>query len=205
MGSRRKISAVLADFDSEVNRLKKLDVRNQREFASNKAQLHLGTEAVYFRLFRAFENYLEDVFVLYVMQARSIRGKTYASYLRPKNYAHARELLRSGKPFLDWANPEVVIERSEIYIQSGGPIKATLSSVTNDLLDMKAIRNHIAHNSEESRSTFHRRVRRTRGTLPPARYSPAEHLLAQNGSSGVYFLEYYMQRLSNVADLIAER
>lgn len=207
--ARRKIGPVLADFLGELRSLSRLDAKNQKQLAasSKRAQLVLSTEAIFFRAFRAYENFLEDVFVLYTLEKPTLRGTVSKSYIQAENFNHARELLRSGKRFLDWTNPETVIERAETFVKGGGTIKSVVASAKQDLLDMKAVRNHIAHNSEESRAPFEKLIRRVRGTTPIRPLLPGDHLLAQvqGGPSGRYYLDYYLDRLSEIAEAIVEK
>lgn len=205
--ARRQVSAVLKDFAKEIGYLDKLDANNQVELASKRVQLVLATEAIFFRAFRAYENFLEDVFVLYVMEKPSLAGKKCSSFLRPLNFDHARDLMRSGKPFLDWTNPETVIERAETFVRGGGTVKSVVAGAKQDLLDMKICRNHIAHNSAESQKAFDKLLRRVRGTTPIQRVSPGDHLLSQvrGTSSSSYYLPYYTKRLLDISEAIAEK
>ncbi|MEZ5438670.1 MAG: hypothetical protein R3F12_10015 [Lysobacteraceae bacterium] len=207
--ARRKIAPVLADFSGELRALARLDVKNQSQLSASakRAQLVLSTEAIFFRAFRAYENFLEDAFVLYTLEKPTLRGQVPTSYLSAENFNHARELLRSGKRFLDWTNPETVIERAETFVKGGGTVKSVVASAKQDLLDMKAVRNHIAHNSEESRVPFEKLIRRVRGTTPIRPVQPGDHLLAQvrGGATGSYYLDYYLNRLSDIAEAIAEK
>ena len=207
--ARRKVSAVLKDFSDELSSLSRLDAKNQSQLSSSskRAQLMLSTEAIFFRAFRAYENFLEDVFVLFTLQKPTLRGNIAKSYLQPENFYHARELLRSGKRFIDWTDPETVIERAETFIRGGGTVKSVVVSAKQDLLDMKVVRNHIAHNSKESGIPFEKLIRRVRGTSPIQPAQPGDHLLAQvrGGPSGSYYLDYYLRRLSDVSEAIAEQ
>lgn len=205
--ARRKVSAVLVDLSDELKSLARLDAKNQAELSTKKAQLVLATEGIFFRAFRAYENFLEDVFILYVMEKPSVAGHVFSSFLKPMHFDHARELLRSGRPFLDWTNPETVMDRAETYVKDGGPIKTTLAGAKQDLLDMKAIRNHIAHNSAESQKTFDKLIRKVRGTAPMTKVAPGEHLLTQvkGAAQGTYYLLHYLDRLANISEAIAEK
>lgn len=207
--ARRKISAVTNEFSDKIRSLNHIDIRNQERHSSNgqSTELVLLTEAIFFRGFRAYENFLEDIFVLYTMEKPTIRGRVRKSYLQPKNFEHARELLSSGKRFLDWTNPETVIERAEHFLKNGGIIKNPLIGAKRDLLDMRALRNHIAHNSKESHIQFEKVVRRARGTLPVHHVRPGDHLLSQvrGGAPESYYLDYYFDRLLEISEAIAEK
>lgn len=205
--SRRKVSAALNDFSKELSYLRKIDTNNQQSLSSsaNRSQLMLTTEGLFFRAFRAYENFIEDVFILFVMEKPTISGNVVKSYLRPDNFKHARDFLLSEKRFLDWTEPSKVIERAETFLQGGGTVKNVLVSATQDLRDMKVVRNHIAHNSNESDHQFRKLIQRVRGTYPMKRVTPADHLLSQVKRSSTHYLEYYFDVLSDVCEAIAEK
>ena len=97
MISRRKHSAVLRDFLSELHRLESFDAENQKKFNKRKLtiqQLHLLTEAIFFAAFRAYEAFLRDTFLLYCMGKAPNNRKKIKSYLSPKNFSHAEQLIQ---------------------------------------------------------------------------------------------------------------
>ena len=201
--ARLKMSAVHRDFERELNTLLRLDRHNQSRTELNKKQLILLTEGVFLAAFRAFENFLEESFLLYTLEKQGLSGRKPRSFLKPRSYNHSRELVRSSMPFLDWANPETVIQRAETYLQNGGPIKTVLAGAKHDLLDMKILRNQIAHNSSESRSQYKKMLRRIYGTIPLSIPPPGWHLLKQK-TSRVHYLYYYITRLLDIGRAISQ-
>jgi len=201
--ARLKISAVYRDFKRELNTLLRLDKHNQSRSELNNKQLILLTECVFLAAFRAFENFLEESFLLYTLEKQGLSGRKPRSFLKPQNYNHSRDLVRSSMPFLDWANPETVIQRAETYLQNGGPIKTVLAGAKQDLLDMKILRNQIAHNSSESSRQYEKMLRRIYGTTPLCTPPPGRHLLNQKTSS-MHYLHYYITRLLNVGSAISQ-
>lgn len=180
---RRRISAVLRDFQVELERLEKYDSGNQRNFSSNqsnklsKEQLYLLTESIFFAAFRAYEGFVRDVFLLYCLEKPTVSGRKVKSYIRPKNFAHAEEIIQSSMPFLDWTSPHTVVERAELYLKDGFPIKLAYTSHLNKLTNFKKVRNHIAHNSKESLSTYKKVLKEHYGTIPLHIPTPGEFLL----------------------------
>ncbi len=124
------------------------------------------------------------------------------SYLNPKNYKHSRDLLLSSMPFIDWTNPETVMQRAEIYLKDGEPIKSILSGAKRDLLDMKILRNHIAHNSAESNRQYEKMLRRIYGVAPLNTMTPGKHLI-QIKTGSVHYLNYNINRLLDIGRAIA--
>jgi hypothetical protein len=183
---RRKVSAAQSAFVEEIDRLARFDAENQRRFGAmlgranglSRKQLHLLTESVFFAAFREYETFVRDIFLLYCLEKVPGSGKRVRSFLKPKNFAHAEQLIQSSMPFLDWTNPTTVIERAELYLRDGFPVKLPLTTNQDSLRDYKRIRNHIAHNSPQSMDDYKKVVRKHFITLPLVIPSPGEFLLS---------------------------
>ena len=205
--SRKKHSTVLKEFQKEINRLEKFDSDNQTNFRTgnlSRKQLHLLTESIFFAAFRAYQNFIRDTFLLYCV-GKSTRGqKKSCSFLQPKNYRHAEYLLQSGMPFLDWASPDTVIQRAELYLKNNVPIKLIYTSHLEFLRSCKLLRNHIAHNSKESLEGYKKVLRSHYGTIPLTVPSPGEFLLvSEKRNISKYKLLAYLDGLNQMAsDLI---
>ncbi len=168
MVARRKISASFANFDSEITRLLALDTQNQTRYRAGPGrpnasvitttQLHIITEGVFNRAFRSFESFLEEVFVLYSMEKRSRGGRHSLAYISPKSNEHAIQMMQSGMNFLQWNSPDTIIQRAELYLKDGFPIKESITINRTILRDVRHVRNHIAHNSRDSQAKFNTRA-----------------------------------------------
>jgi len=188
--SRRKVSAVRRDFHAELNRLRRFDAVNQERFSPysgvpqpgrlTRHQLHFLTEAVFFRAFRAYESFVRDVFLLYCLEKRPRSGARVRSSLNPRSFLHAEELIQSSRPFLDWTSPDTVIERAELYLKDGFPIKLPYTTHRETLRDFKKIRNHIAHDSKESLKRYKLVLRKHYRTIPLSIPPPGEFLLVRD-------------------------
>ena len=105
--ARRKLQPVLGDFKAEIQRLKSLDSQTQQRVAAlTRHQLHLLTEANFFRAYRAFENFIREIFLLYCSGKNTISGGIVTSYLKPVDFNHTEKLIKSGLRHLDWFNPD---------------------------------------------------------------------------------------------------
>jgi hypothetical protein len=178
--TRRKISTVLKDFHKELKRLEIFDSQNQKNFLKgnlSKQQLHLLTEAIFFAAFRAYEGFIRDIFLLYCMEKKPRTGKRVKSYLSPKSFNHAENLIQSSMPFLDWVSPDTVIERAELYLEEGFPVKLPYTTNLLALRTFRRIRNHIAHNSSASLEEFKKVLKDHYGTIPMNIPKPGEFLL----------------------------
>ncbi len=197
-GARRKVSAPLNEFHAEIDRLLQFDAANQANFSTNgtlsKRQLQILTESIFFTAFRAYENFIRDVFLLYCQEKTPPSGIRIKSYLKPINFAHAEQLIKSSMRFLDRNNPEDLINRAELYLKDGYPIKIPYSANIEILRDMKFVRNHIAHNSEESLMKYKNVLKKHFGVVPLNIPQPGDFLLLQHRTKTTkYYLVVYLE------------
>ncbi len=179
---RRKISAVLNDLQKTIKIYERYDSENQKTFSSQhsnltKMQLYLLTESIYFSSYRVFEGFLRDTFLLFCMGRKTLSGNQVFSYLNPKNFSHAENLIKSSMRFLDWFSPEELIKRSELYLKDGYPFKTPIATNLQSLREFKIIRNHIAHDSNESLSAYKKIIMNHFATIPLTIPLPGEYLL----------------------------
>ena len=204
---RRKPSAVLRDFIASLDRYIKFDTENQIAFSSgtsgnkiSKQQLHFLTESIFFSTFREYENFIRDIFLLYTLEKPHSSGIAVRSYLKPKDFLHAESLIKSSMPFLDWASPDVVIERSEIYLKNGFPLKLPYTSNLSPLRDYKKIRNHISHNSLESLAGYKKVIKNHFGVIPLNMPTPGEFLLMHKRRSTKYIIQEFFELVRQLAN-----
>lgn len=205
-----KPSNCLSSLKKEISILREIDDKNQRLFAVSmtktnsqgitKVQMDYLTEAVFFAAFRAYEQFLRNIFIIYCCGVHSGKRRLVRSYLQPRSIQHAEELIQSSMPFLDWSSPDTLLERSETYLKDGYPIKAAIATNLIILKELKKIRNHIAHMSKESLEEFKKVVKNHYGTLPLKIPRPGEFLILQSRrTSGCCYLREYMQIIESVA------
>ena len=126
MTVRTRITASHRCLLKQLTSLRKLDQENQKRINPStggltkgklsKQQFHMLTENVFFSAFRSYENFIEEVFILYCLGKKTPSGKHAKPFIAPNNYTHAMELMKSSMPFLDWAKPGSIIKRSELYL-----------------------------------------------------------------------------------------
>ena len=143
---------------------------------------------------------MRDVFLLYCMGKRPFDGSTVESYLKPAGFLHTERLIRSPMRFLDWANPDNIIERSEIYLKDGFPIKLPVSSRRESLQEYRKIRNHIAHDSSESLDGYKGVLKGHYRTIPLSIPSRGEFLMVSDRADPtMYKLLKFFQELKGLA------
>ena len=179
--NRIKISACYTSFIQSINKLERFDFVNHKNFSTNKltkTQMELMIESIFFASFRSYEGFIREIFVLYCLEKQTSSKKKIKSYLKPVIFGHAESLIKSSMPFLDWLNPETVIERAEIYLENGYPIKLPYTTNLQQLRDFKTLRNHIAHNSLESEMKYEKLVRTYyNGVKPFSVPTPGQYLM----------------------------
>lgn len=203
--ARIKVSAAYNDFVKTIETLVKLDSDNQKRYSDGglltKTQIAMLTEGTYFSAYRAFENFVEETFLLYSLEKANIVGKKPKSYLNPRDYNHAFELIKSSMVHLEWNNPDHVIARAETYLKDGEPIKQVIASNRQILHDMRKIRNHIAHNSKDSLAQFKKVIQNHYGTVPLTIPRPGEYLvlMVPRMTPAKHYLLHYLENLKRVA------
>jgi hypothetical protein len=190
--NRVKISASYNSFVREIERLKKFDFSNHKKFTKKeltKSQIEFLVESVFFAAYRSYEGFLREIFLLYCMEKQSTKKPKVKSYLKPKDFEHAEQLIKSSMHFLDWTKPDNVIERAEIYLQNDGhPVKLPYTTNKLQLREFKKIRNHIAHNSIESQNDYESVVRNYFGILPLTIPTPGQYLMLTSKKKAVNYV-----------------
>lgn len=202
--NRVKVSAALNSFVSEIDRLEKFDFTNHKKFATkqlSKSQLELLVESIFFAAYRSYEGFLREVFLLYSMEKQSRKTPQVKSYLKPKDFEHAEQLIKSSMNFLDRTSPDTVIERAETYLHNGHPIKLPYSTNRTQLFQFKKIRNHIAHNSVESQNDYEKVIKAYFGVIPLKVPTPGQYLMlpSKTNAANYNLLDFFdlMRTLSN--------
>lgn len=178
--NRLKISACLNSLNSEIGRLENFNAQNQTKFGLgqlSRPQIELMVESVFFSAFRAYENFIREIFILYCLEKTTPSKGTIRSYLKPKNFEHSEQLLKSSMSFLDWNSPDTIIERAETYLENGYPIKLPYTTNLHSLRNFKKLRNHIAHDSVESEDKYINLVRSYYGYIPLSIPKPGAYLM----------------------------
>lgn len=214
MTERRKVSAVHGDFIRELDGFLRLDAQNQQRYRAgpgrpgpatlSKSQMILMTESIFTKAFSHYEMFLEELFILYTRSKSTINGKRVYSYIAPRDGKHARDMLKSNMPFLEWNSPDNIIKRCETYLKDGDPIKLSITTHSARLQTMRSIRNAIAHRSSEATVKYNNVVRAEMRASPLHPLQPGEFLLMVDPvNPPAYFLLSYLDILRNVANVAA--
>ncbi len=161
-------------------------------------------ESAFLKIFIAWETFLEQSFIDYLMGEPSINNQRPARWAHPMNRSHANQLLIGTQKYVDWANPEITRKLSKIYFHEGYVFNTHLGAVNNDLLDLKTIRNSAAHLSSSTSDRLDALSTRLLGR-PCLNYNAYKLLFSINplSTSGNTILFHYLDILDLSAEIIA--
>jgi hypothetical protein len=103
------------------------------------------SESAFLRIYIAWETFVENCFVDYLLNEPSILNNRPAKWVNPINKEHAQQIIIGNQRHMDWSNPEAIRKISKIFFHQGYIFNTSLSAINNDLMDLKTIRNSAAH------------------------------------------------------------
>lgn len=120
--------------------------------------------SAFLKMFIKWEEFLESVFLQYLLGEPSISGDKIVCFALPNDIEHAYKLILGTQRYIDWSNPDIVLRLSKIFFDNGDPFNTAISSIKNDLIDLKNIRNSAAHKSNTTQTKLHSVASRKLGT-----------------------------------------
>lgn len=157
-------------------------------------------ELAFLSAFLAWESFLEESFILYLLGQKAPRGRPPRRYAFPPNKEHAVDWLSEGRDYAKWADAGQVGSRAKRFFGAGRPFSGVLSRNQNVLQEINTIRNAIAHRSGSAHDKFEKVVRGRLTTLP-ANLTVGSFLSTPMPSSipPVTFLEFYVGQIDLAA------
>jgi hypothetical protein len=206
---QRQLRHALNDFNRTIEECRRL-AEDADRWSAPGSHPHISrkrrdsmTELAFLRAYLAWEVFLEEAFVLYLLGMRAPRGRMPRRYTFPPHRRAAEQwVIPEGRPFAKW-DAVAVANRAERFFSGGGPFTPALRSQQAVLDDMKTIRNAVAHESQNAQYKFETLVRVKLTSLPP-RLTVGSFLLTTVPAStpAASFLDSYLARLELVASLI---
>lgn len=144
----RKFDLEMAFIGVEIAQLDGVEAIN-----AGKSQVY-AAEALGFRLFRTTERFVRAVFLDSCTIDRTPAGRSIDSKIRANDHKRVEEILKAGKPFLDWGNIKSTRALAELVFENGFPITDLFNPINSSLVDLQKIRNYIAHDSDEAKVSF---------------------------------------------------
>jgi len=160
-------------------------------------------EIAYLKAFLAWEAFLEQSFVLYLVGRKPGRGRPPHRYTFPPTQKCALEWVAEGRRFAEWTKVEDVSSRAERFFRDGRPFTPVLNGNRSALDEMRTIRNAVAHASSSAQERFEEIARQRIGALPPGLTVGAFLLMTVPHSTlPNSFLEHYIAKLEFAAERI---
>lgn len=125
-------------------------------------------EWVFVRIHTAWEGFLENSFLAYMLGERSPSGFAPKRYVFPQDECHALDLVKAGRDYghIRWTDPGSVKKHSSLCFKGGEPFQTALDLKTAQLQDMNTTRNAVVHQSRDSVEKFKSLVRRELVSAP---------------------------------------
>lgn len=198
-----KLKSVLNRFISEVSKAQRLIYT----IKFPKKDFELIVELSYLKAYLAWERFLEETFILFLLGYAPSQKNKIIRYVAPKNRKHAIEFLLQGKDYIDWSTPEEIRNRANLLLKNGKPFDKPVSSITHQLKNMKTIRNAITHASSISKEKFKSLVRGKISYFPSSlTIGGFLYSRVPNTKPPESFFDYYFNSIINAArKIIKER
>ncbi len=159
-------------------------------------------ELAFFRAYSAWEAFVEEAFILYLMGQQAPKGKKAHRYGFPPSEDAAREWVNDGKDYANWSN-EQVKRRAKRLFRDGHPFHDPLLAHQHNLGQAKTVRNAIAHSSEDAWVKFQTLVRNELTAFPPDTTVGSFLMMTKpNTTPPISYLEHYLNQIVQTADQI---
>ncbi|GAB2655400.1 hypothetical protein [Arenimonas aestuarii] len=195
-----------ASFLEILETTRKLQEKTNSDDGVDKAGRDLIFESMFLAAFRALENLLEDCFIYSMQGIVNLSGSAIPRHASPTSRRHAREMLMGAQTVLDWTTSGAITRRFETFLQDkNSGLYLGVVGGSSTLSTAKDLRNHIAHNSDESGVKYVKVVGVFYPT-PPLTIPTPGHLLQGTPSVGpaknrqvlTYFREQFISIAKNI-------
>lgn len=160
-------------------------------------------ELAFLRGFLAWEGFMEESCLLYMLGESPLRGRDLVRYVMPADRRMANAMASGSRRYATWNEPAEMTKRAESFFRKGRPFAAALAASRHTLLDARAVRNAIAHDSDSVLKPFHDVVRRGLGALPPKLTVGGYLTMLRPGVvPNESFLEFYLQTLQDIGERV---
>src|SRR3989344_1293832 len=146
----RQLKSILKKFHNEIDYSLKLvtiveevsdSYKPPKGLKLSKKELILVTELAFLKIFVAYEIFIEEAFIGYMLGQTSRNKFKPKKYVLPKDEQHARKMtLQDYSEYTDWASPDKIKRRAEYCFKNGEPFTTNISSRQQMLQDIKTIR-----------------------------------------------------------------
>lgn len=163
------------------------------------------TVAAFLNMFIAWEEFIEAAITDFMMGEATVSGAVPVKYVTPIDRAHSNKMVIHTQTYFDYANSEKVKSLVTLYFETGYPFVTPLNSMTQELSDLKIMRNACAHMSSTTKAKLEGLALRIFGAPSPGInvYQMLTSVDPRTGSANITVYAAYRDKLLIAANLIA--
>ena len=162
------------------------------------------TVASFLNLFIAWEKFLENAVIGFMLGQPTVSGQHPVRYVMPISDDHAKNLIKGNNRYFEYGNQEYVKKLVLIYFDRGYPFEPHLSALSSDLADLRTIRNASAHITSSTQTALESLAQRI-FTIPQPGIDVYDLLLKNDPqNTGKTVFVTYRDKLFTLAHLIAQ-
>lgn len=154
-------------------------------------------ELAFFKIFIQFEKFVSDIFISYSVGNNSSENYCPNRKLSFLNEEHLNAIIKKeNKSFVN--HYDAVFKLSEhIFVDNPFEILSTDVNFCSEILNMKTIRDYIAHESSHSRRLYCERVLNSQNFI-----KPSEFLNKKKKSKSISYYSYYVDLMRKSSEYI---
>ncbi|HHD2602129.1 hypothetical protein P5F04_07555 [Clostridium perfringens] len=155
-------------------------------------------EIAIFKIFVKFEVFLSNMFIIYATGNASGSGYIAKRKLNFIDESHLKAVLKSNNKFIDYSDKIVSLSK-HIFEDKKNPFDLIFldSDYQNYYNKIKALRNYIAHESDESKTKYIKEVLCNKNFI-----EPYEHLTQINKRSSKSNYSIYVEKIREMTEII---
>jgi len=200
---RPKISAQFKNLKREIDR--NLNLLGKISPTLSQINRRLLAELIFLRIYIAWEYFLENSFIIYMLGGKSATNRQLKKYVNPPNWEKAFDMVigTHGQP-PRWG-ADFVVQKSRLFFEENNPFVQAIPLYKRYLDEMNTIRNAIAHKSRFSQEKFKNLMKLKLPQIYTKIKNPGQFLLMNVPSIQPLqsYLEFYAEIIKDVAKQIA--
>lgn len=172
-------------------------------YALQRPEREIVTQAAFVRLYVAFEEFLEFSFGHYGMRLPGVSGNSIISFAAAPSSDHLHGMFIGTQRFVDWSTPSTVVKLAKLFFKDGEPFTTVINGAQRHLDDMKTVRNGASHVSRTTSASLESLFRRWTGQQQSG-VTAYDVLMAQGiQSAGNTFMGFSEVVLAGVVNQLA--